>query len=233
MTSVNSPRLERAPTGGTAAQLRFSAVRLIPAAVLLWALLASIGFVLTRWLNHSALQRWDLSVDRWFVGERSRSWNDVTQVGSHAAETYTVIVVALVFFVGLRVVLGRWDASLFVAVAVIGEVAIFVCVTLVIDRPRPQVAHLDSAPPTSSFPSGHVAAAVALYGALAVVVWSSARIGWVRAVALLIGIGVPIVVGLSRLYRGMHYPTDVFGGALLGVLWLTAATLVLMRPRSR
>jgi membrane-associated phospholipid phosphatase len=160
-----------------------------------------------------------------------QSWNDVTQVGSHAAETYTVIVVAVVFFLGLRVVLGRWGASLFVAVAVIGEVAIFVCVTLVIDRPRPQVPHLDSAPPTSSFPSGHVAAAVALYEALAVVVWSSSRHGWLRAVAVLIGIGVPIIVGWSRLYRGMHYPTDVFGGGLLGVVWLTAATMVLVRPR--
>ena len=100
-----------------------------------------------------------------------------------------------------------------------------------IDRRRPAVPHLDSAPPTSSFPSGHVAAAVALYGALAVVVCLSSRRGWLRAAAIVLAIGIAIAVGLSRLYRGMHFPTDVLGGALLSVLWLTATALVLMRDR--
>jgi undecaprenyl-diphosphatase len=232
MTSVNGARLEGAPARVAGSQLRLAAIRLIASAVLLWAMLAGIGYVLTRWLNHSAFGRWDLSVDRWFVGRRTQFWNDATQVGSHAAETTTVIALAVVLVVGLRFVLGNWDASLFLALAVVGEVAIFVCVTLVIDRPRPRVAHLDTAPPTSSFPSGHVAAAVALYGALAVVVWTYSRREWLRVGAVVVAIAVPIVVGLSRLYRGMHYPTDVLAGVLLGALWLITVTLALMRPRS-
>jgi len=232
MTSLNSPRLEGAPARVTGSQLRSAAIRLIASAVLLWAMLAGIGYVLTRWLNHSTCERWDLSVDRWFVGRRTRFWNDATQIGSHAAETTTVIALAVLLVVGLRFALGTWQASVLLALAVVGEVAIFVCVTLVIDRPRPRVAHLDTAPPTSSFPSGHVAAAVALYGALAVVVWTYSRREWLRVGAVVIAIAVPIVVGLSRLYRGMHYPTDVLAGALLGALWLLTVTLVLMRPRS-
>jgi len=232
MTSLNSARLEGQPARLTGSQLRSVAIRLVASALVLWAILAGFGYALTRWLNHSAFERWDLSVDQWFVGRRTQFWDDVTRIGSHAAETITVIALAVILVVGLRIVLGTWDASLFVALAVIGEVAIFLCVTLVIDRPRPRVVRLDSAPPTSSFPSGHVAAAVALYGALAVVVWSYSRREWLRVGALVIAIAVPIVVGLSRLYRGMHYPTDVFAGALLGVLWLITLTLVLMRPRS-
>jgi membrane-associated phospholipid phosphatase len=232
MTSLNSPRLEGAPARVTGSQLRSAAIRLMASAVLLWVMLAGIGYVLTRWLNHSTFERWDLSVDRWFVGRRTRFWNDATQIGSHAAETTTVIALAVLLVVGLRFALGTWQASVLLAIAVVGEVAIFVCVTLVIDRPRPRVAHLDTAPPTSSFPSGHVAAAVALYGALAVVVWTYSRREWLRVGAAVIAIAVPIVVGLSRLYRGMHYPTDVLGGALLGSLWLLTVTLVLMRPRS-
>lgn len=230
MTIVNQPRVQGVPaTRGTAGQLRFAAIRLIPSAVLVWAVLAGLGYVLTRWLPGTAFARWELSVDRWFVDQRSRSWNDVTQVGSHAAETYTVIAIGVVCVIGLRVVLGRWRESLFLAVALLGEVAIFVCTTLVIDRPRPAVPQLDAAPPTSSFPSGHVAAAVALYGGLAVVVWRSSRRGWLRAAAAVLAVGVPVAVGLSRLYRGMHFPTDVLCGALLGVLWLTVAALVLLR----
>jgi membrane-associated phospholipid phosphatase len=232
MTSLNSARLQGEPAQLTGSELRSVAIRLTASAVVLWAMLAGIGCALTRGLNHSAFERWDRSVDRWFVGRRTQFWNDVTRIGSHAAETITVIALAVILVVGLRFALGTWEASLFLALAVIGEVAIFLCVTLVIDRPRPRVPRLDSAPPTSSFPSGHVAAAVALYGAVAVVVWSYSRREWLRAAALVIAITVPIVVGLSRLYRGMHYPTDVLAGALLGSLWLLTVTLVLMRPRS-
>jgi membrane-associated phospholipid phosphatase len=232
MRTLSRPRTDdvpaRRPTGD---RVRYAAVRLVPSAVLLWALLAGLGYVLTRWVTHTAFARWDLSVDRWFVQHRSPSWNLVTQVGSHAAETYTVIAIGVVLVVGLRVVLGRWRESLFLAVAVVGEVTIFVCTTLVIDRPRPAVPRLDVAPPTSSFPSGHVAAAVALYGAFAVVVWLTSRHGWLRAAAAVLAVAVPVAVGISRLSRGMHYPTDVLAGALLGVLWLTAATLVLLRNR--
>ena len=60
-------------------------------------------------------------------------------------------------------------------------------------------------------------------------VWRSSRRGWLRAAAAVLAVGVPIAVGLSRLYRGMHFPTDVLCGALLSVLWLTVAALVLLR----
>jgi undecaprenyl-diphosphatase len=212
-------------------EVRSAASRLVPSALALWGLLAALGFVLTHWLKRSAVSRWDLSVDRWFVRERSGTWNGATQVGSHLAETLTVVALLVVLFVVLRIVLGRWRESVFLAVAVIGEVTIFVCTTLVIDRARPAVPHLDGAPPTSSYPSGHTAAAIALYGGLAVVVWLRSRVAWQRAGAGLLAVCVPIVVALSRVYRGMHYPTDVLGGALLGVLWLSATTVVLMRDQ--
>ena len=77
---------------------------------------------------------------------------------------------------------GRWRESLVVIYAVVGETAIFMATTLFIDRPRPTVTHLDVAPPTSSFPSGHTAAAVCFYGSIAaIVVWHS-RKRWVSLV---------------------------------------------------
>ena len=212
-----------------AGRARLAAVRLISAAVLVWALLAGLGYLLTRQVEHTAFARWDLSVDRWFAGKRTRSWNTVTQVGSHLAETVTVITVGVILFFALRVILGRWRESVFVAITLIGEVTIFGCTTLVISRGRPDVAHLDPAPPTSSFPSGHTAAAVTLYGAIAIVIWVASRQVWLRALAVVLAVVVPIAVGFSRLYRGMHFPTDVLGGVLLGVLWLSATAFVLLR----
>jgi undecaprenyl-diphosphatase len=50
--------------------------------------------------------------------------------------------------------------------------------------------------------------------------------------AVTVAIVAPICVAFARLYRGMHYPTDLLAGALLGILWLTiTATVVLIRPR--
>ena len=151
---------------------------------------------------------------------------------TYVAETYTVIAIGLVFFVGMRLRLHRWRESMFLLVAVVGEVTLFVCSTMVIDRSRPPVPHLDDAPPTSSFPSGHTAAALTLYGALALIALSASRRPWLRGLAVTVAIAAPICVGLARLYRGMHYPTDVLAGALLGMLWLTITTIVVLRrPR--
>jgi membrane-associated phospholipid phosphatase len=103
-------------------------------------------------------------------------------------------------------------------------VLLFLIVTLLVDRPRPPVKHLDAAPSTSSFPSGHTAAAIALYGAVAVLASERVRSAALRWLLVAIGVLVPLVVALSRVYRGMHYTTDVLGGMILGVTWLLVTT---------
>jgi membrane-associated phospholipid phosphatase len=232
MGAVGLPtRVTRSKADGPGASIRFAAVRLVPAAVLLWALLAGAGYVLTHALTDTAFYDWDGSANRWFARHRSGTWNTATHLVTFCAETLTVIGIGLVFFVGLRIMLGRWRESLFLAVVLVGEVTIFVSTTFVIDRDRPNVTHLDSAPPTSSFPSGHTAASVALYVGLAVIAWHTSNRGWLRALATAGAILIPVLVALSRLYRGMHYPSDVLAGALLGCLWVAVCARVLLADR--
>lgn len=155
---------------------------------------------------------------------RAAPVNGVSEWFSALAATETIIGVALLCIVALLVlprVAWRTEA-LFLGASVAAQSAVFVVVTMFVERPRPAVPRLDGAPPTSSFPSGHVGASVALYGGLAVIALLRMRGPWRYAVAgaLLL---VPSGVGLSRMYRGMHYPTDVAGGLLNG-----AATLLIM-----
>ena len=112
-----------------------------------------------------------------------------------------------------------------------GELFVFLAVTNTVHRARPAVPRLDGAPPTSSFPSGHIAAAVALYGCLAVLVLWIYGPRTAARVAAFVLCWIPVVVGVSRPYRGMHYPSDVLMGAVGGGLWLLLViTTLLPRP---
>jgi undecaprenyl-diphosphatase len=205
-------------------------LRLAAGAVGLWALLSLIGFALTHLLNSATFRAADLSADKWFAGHRTGWLNVVTYIGTTMAQTTTSVGVTVVVVLLLRWRLGRWHESGIFVTVMAGELLIFLSITATIHEPRPAVPRLDAAPPTSSFPSGHTAAALALYGGIAVMVW------WVYGRTTITRIGaailfcVPVYVGLSRLYRGMHYPTDVLAGALLGGLWLLLVTKTMLQP---
>ncbi|HTC69758.1 MAG TPA: phosphatase PAP2 family protein [Acidothermaceae bacterium] len=189
------------------------------AALLLVAMIA-LGLLDVHVLAHSRFGRVDGSVDSTLAHHRDHVLNALTLGATDAASTLPIIAVGVLVIISAALAFRRWREPLFVLTVVVGEVAIFVVTTLVVHRPRPNVVRLDHAPPTSSFPSGHTAASVALYGSIAaLVVCYGARMVW-RRLAITVAILFPIVVAASRLYRGMHYPTDVVGGALLGFTWL-------------
>lgn len=83
----------------------------------------------------------------------------------------------------------------------------------------------------NSFPSGHMVRTVLVYGLLAFVVWRLARARNARAIAVVLAGALVLLEGLDRLYLGVHWESDVVGGALLGGTCLLAAMLWLDRPR--
>ena len=122
----------------------------------------------------------------------------------------------------------RWVEPLLVAVSLILEAATFITVTWFVGRPRPDVVRLEGSPVDSSFPSGHTAAAAA-YSAIAVIVFWHTRNRWACAVSVVISVTLPVVVGLSRMYRGMHFLSDVIAGAILGAVSVAVTTIILTR----
>ena len=203
--------------GGVARDVRWL---LVPAACLI-ALMVGLGFLLTEVLPSTALGRWDAEVPGRLVEYRQQEGISASKLITTLSETLTIITLTALAAALCRWKFGRWRESLVVIYAVIGETAIFVSTTFFIDRPRPRVPHLDEAPPTSSFPSGHTAAAVCFYGSIAAIILWHSRNRWIRVTAVVICAAVPLLIAGSRVYRGMHYPTDVLAGALLGAIWLT------------
>ena len=207
---------------------RGTGIGLFLGAATILAVLVGIGWLVTGPLAHA----WPLSaedgVNRYLARHRDPTLNSISGFFSTIANTPSALALSAVAFIVIRVLTHRWTEALFVATALVAEVSIFLVTTMVIDRARPGVPHLDSAPPTSSFPSGHTAAATALYVAVALVAW---RHGAAWPVWLMVA--VPCAVGFSRLYRGMHHPSDVLAGALLGALCVYLADRVVLADRFR
>lgn len=188
-----------------------AAARVVALSALLWALMCGLGLLVTRVLD----QAWPFSVEDEFTkavaADRSPVLNDVTYVLSGLGNTEAVVVTTTAVALLLRWLLKRWREAIFLGLAVVVQAAVFLLTTLVIDRRRPMAGQMDEAPPTSSFPSGHTGAAAALFvgGALLVAWQLRNRLIKIAAIALLVA--VPLLVAYSRLYRGMHHPSDVVG----------------------
>jgi undecaprenyl-diphosphatase len=204
--------------------------RLVGGGLLLALALSLVGWAIVKVATPSALTRWEDDVNQWFYAARTPTLDTVSHFGSYLAETITCIGLLVVLTLALRLRLGRWRESWTLFAAIVGELLVFLVVTAVVNRPRPGVPHLDAAPPTSSFPSGHTGAAVAFYGCLAVIALRHLRPRWSAVMVSTVLCLVPVVVGISRLYRGMHHPTDVVFGALGGGLWLTLVLSTLLPP---
>ena len=188
-------------------------------AVLGYALLVVFGLLLgalvTNFVVGHSLGKGDLDIARWFAHRRTTTWNDLSLVGSYVAETVTVFVVLAIALAVLAWKRHWPQCGLLVATMAV-EGGMYLATTYFVSRERPAVPRLEHLIVSDSFPSGHTAAAVALYGSLAIVVWSLTREPVWRVLFLALAVIAPIVVAVSRVYRGMHNPTDAIGGALLG-----------------
>lgn len=192
----------------------------------------AIGWAIVHLADSTAIVRTDQRIANWLVERRTATLDDWSLIGSLLAETVTKIIVTAIVVMVLLWFVKRWLEPLVVAVSLILEAMVFISVTWIVGRPRPAVEALDSSPVQSSFPSGHSAAA-ACYAAIAVVVFWHTRSRWIRAVAVVVTLAIPIIAGLARMYRGMHYLTDVVAGALLGAASVLAVTLILLRAEER
>ncbi len=200
---------------------------LLAAGVMVWGALVGIGLLVTEVL--APVRRFDVAVVEWFAAIRTETLTPVATAVGHLGSTLGIVVVlvaAIPLALGLT---RRWAPPVFLLVTTVGETALFLAISTVVGRVRPPVDQLTPGlPPTSSFPSGHVAASVATYGGITLLVltWTRSRL---RYAALVLAVLAVLGVALSRLYRGVHYPTDTLASVLYASAWLAACWWV-FRP---
>lgn len=204
-------------------------MRLGVALVVCVGVFTALGFVMTDWAAPNVVTRFDENFAVTMASNRTPFENDLAQWGSFIASTEVKIgLTALVAIVAL-VCWRRWHESVFLAFTLIFEATVFIIVTFLVSRPRPDVPRLEDSPVDSSFPSGHVAAAT-VYGAFVILVFWHTTSTWWRSLAVALFVAVVGAVAWSRVYEGMHYASDVVTGCVLGIVSLAICLAVLGRP---
>jgi membrane-associated phospholipid phosphatase len=222
---MNRPRVL---AGARARTLPVLAGLVLAAFLAVEVLLLGLGWLVTHVLAHGWLHDDESAFEQDVLEHRTALWNSVTRYGTLLGATTTV---AALTAVGCLLLAWRGHGPrlpTFLALAVAGETVLFVLASLLLHRLRPPIPHLDPAPPTSSFPSGHTGASVALWVGLALGLARTRPRHRLRVLSWCLAAGIPIVVMASRLYRGMHWPTDVAASVVFTLTWLLLLRAVLL-----
>lgn len=166
----------------------------------------------------------DNHVDVVLAHHRTGALNTASYVMSGIADVFAIPAVVAITVI-VAAVRRHWRIAAFVLAAIIVEAATYRVTSMVIERHRPFVHRLDNLPVMQSYPSGHVAASVAVFVGVALIITSRFRSAAVRSVVWTIALLIPPLVALARMYRGMHHPTDTLAGLLIGIGALLVALL--------
>ncbi|MFN8021265.1 MAG: phosphatase PAP2 family protein [Acidimicrobiales bacterium] len=174
----------------------------------------------------------DRRIARWFVDHRTPRLDGWSHWGSMLSETAVKIVITGVAIVVMVAVWKRWNEALLVGAALALEASVFLTTTLIVGRHRPPVPKLEGSPVDSSFPSGHVAAAV-VYAAFAIIVARHSSRRWPAVLTGVLSAAVAVIVAWARMYRGMHHLSDVIAGAVLGLASVVVTWLIVRHAERR
>lgn len=175
---------------------------------------------------------WDEPILRWVHQHSSPGRDDAMVFISAIGHEWGVVPLGIAIFVGLLVMRRRGNA-LFWAVAVGGAGLLNTAAKMSFRRTRPDLWLSPSPEHTYSFPSGHSMGSMAFVAALAVLAWPTRWRWW----AIVLGGVFTFLVGFSRVYLGVHFPSDVVAGWSASLAWVLGLSQLaygrLVKPRER
>lgn len=126
-------------------------------------------------------------------------------------------------------VIGKRDFSLLLIISTVGGASLAQVLKVLIARPRPDptlINQIGQFINYDSFPSGHVLTAISLYGFLFYIVHTHLRVSLLRNIIMGICASTVFLMGISRIYLGAHWFSDVLGAYLIGFVWLSVIIFI-------
>ena len=146
---------------------------------------------------------------------------------------YTLIFLLVAAVIGFLIIAGKRGAAMFVFLSVASGWLVSHGLKTFYDRARPDLVPRLDIVHTASFPSGHATMTTLVYLTLAVVIARLSESTAVRAYVFVVAILISMLVGFSRVYLGVHWPSDVLAGWALGAAWAALSWLVVSLLRRR
>jgi undecaprenyl-diphosphatase len=176
----------------------------------------------------------DHPVERFAVTHRSLTMTDVMRLLSDVGSTsflLPLVLLSVVYFVFRD---RRWKPPALLAAAFVSDILLQDAVKKLVGRHRPPLSEMIGRYPGGSFPSGHTTQSLVVYGLIALLVIRT-HPDWPRLFVLLPASLLVLLIGVSRVYLGAHWLSDVAGGLLLGTFWLLVlhALFPLLLPRGK
>ncbi|MFI6869452.1 phosphatase PAP2 family protein [Nocardia sp. NPDC050406] len=166
----------------------------------------------------------DIDGMQWIVQHRTKALTVVAEVLAILGGTVCMTLLAMTAC-GLLIWQRQWDAAILVGVTGFGAGVLVVVLKYLVGRDRPPVTGSLASETSHAYPSGHSLGSFVVIGIVMIVALRFLH-GIVHRVLPAAAAIVVAAVGLSRIYLGVHWPTDVLAGWILGALWLTLCLTV-------
>lgn len=179
------------------------------------------GFLeITEELNREQLDNFDESITSFIYEYRSDAMTSfvifITDLGD--VQTYIILIVAVAIWFLVDKKSIRWLIQSIIVLTSTTLLNVFI--KHAISRPRPDLAMRLVEAHSYSYPSGHSMVALAFYGFLIFLAYEKVEHKWVKVLAFIFLPLLIIAIGTSRVYLGVHYPSDVLAGYAAGLFWL-------------
>ncbi len=141
------------------------------------------------------------------------------QAASFAGSTLFLILFGIVVVIALYVKKHKHGALLF-TITTLGASALLFLLKLAFHRARPEPFYDTILPASYSFPSGHSLGSFCFYLALAAILTNRVDKFWLKITIWTLAVSLVLLIGISRIYLGVHYPSDVLAGFVVGFIWV-------------
>ena len=202
----------------------FGSLRLALGSLLFVGLLLALGSLFFfGWLATEMLdgdtRRFDETVRNFVHGFASPALTSVMQAASFLGSTLFLVIFGVIIVVALYLRKHRRGAILFTATTV-GSSVLLTALKFAFKRVRPEPFFETILPASYSFPSGHSLASFCFYGALATILTTRIKSFRLKIIVWMAATAMILLVGISRIYLGVHYPSDVVAGYAVGLIWV-------------